>query len=146
MAAGASDVPGHSAGGVSLGAITCTVGLEASGNWNEMPSSTASPAAAASPRMAKAPVRVIPLGSVAGSGPAGPVAPTAPGGPTTPSCDRSTACSFALQAAGRITTAPLLLLHSIVASAAPIAAKTIASTHGRPPGSLFPFPPPLHLL
>src|SRR5438876_7085624 len=149
MAAGASDVPGHSAGGVLLGAITCTVGLEASGNWNEMPSSTASPAAAASPRMAKAPVRVIPLGSVAGSGPAGPVAPTAPGGPvrpTAPSCDRSTACSFALQAAGRITTTPLLLLHSVVASAAPIAPKAIASTHRPATSSLILIPPPLPLL
>src|SRR5213080_1992326 len=146
MAAGASDVPGHSAGGVAPGAITCTVGLEASGNWNEMPSSTASPAAAASPRMAKAPVRVFPLGSVAGSGPAGPVAPTAPGGPTTPSCDRSTACSFALQAAGRITTTPLLLLHSIVASAAPIAAKAIASTHRPATSFLILIPPPLPLL
>src|SRR5438552_19009619 len=102
MAAGASDVPGHSAGGVALGAITCTVGLEASGNWNEMPSSTNSPAAPASPRMPNTPVRVFPLGSVTGSGPRGPVAPTAPGGPpapgappaparpTAPNCDRHT--------------------------------------------------------
>src|SRR5205809_7912084 len=84
MAAGASDVPGHSAGGVALGAITCTVGLDASGNWNERPSSTNSPAAAASPRMPKTPVRVFPLGSVTGNGPRGHAAPTAPGGPTAP--------------------------------------------------------------